>query len=95
VSRYIAYHPEQDWPLPPSIVEELGDGHLAMLLHRAVERLDLRQFETAYSEDGRPAYPPQLMLKVWLYAYAQASPHRADWNSASAKTWTTACWLGI
>jgi transposase len=71
VSRYVTYHPEQDWLLPPSIVDELGDGHLSMFIHRVVERLDLRQFEAAYSSDGRPAYPPQLMLKVWLYAYTQ------------------------
>jgi len=71
VSRYVTYHPEQDWLLPPSIVDELGVGHLSMFIHRVVDRLDLRQFEAAYSADGRPAYPPQLMLKVWLYAYTQ------------------------
>lgn len=62
MSRYVTYHPEQDWLLPPSIVDELGDGHLSLFIHRVVERLDLRQFEAAYSSDGRPAYPPQLML---------------------------------
>lgn len=36
----------------------------------AVERMDLSRFEVVYSDDGRPAYPPELMLQVWLYAYA-------------------------
>lgn len=69
MSRYVAYNPEQDWLLPPSIVDELGDDHLALFIHRVVERLDLGTFEADSSEQGRPGYPPQLLLKVWLYAY--------------------------
>ncbi len=41
-----------------------------MFVHELVERLDLRQFEEQSSSEGRPGYPPQLLLKVWLYAYA-------------------------
>jgi transposase len=70
VSRYVTYNPEQDWLLPPSIQDELGADHLALFVHRVVEHLDLRAFEAYGSDDGRPAYPPQLLLKVWLYAYA-------------------------
>ena len=50
--------------------EELGEQHLSVFVHELVERLDLRQFEAESSEQGRPGYPPQLLLKVWLYAYA-------------------------
>lgn len=35
-----------------------------------VERLNLKQFEAESSEAGRPGYPPQMLLKIWLYAYA-------------------------
>lgn len=70
MSRYVAYNPEQEWLLPPSLREELGEGHLAVFIHELVERLDLRRFAEEHSETGRPGYPPQLMLKVWLYAYA-------------------------
>lgn len=56
--------------LPPSVREELGEGHLAVFVHELVERFDLREIEAGYSEEGRRAYPPQLQLKVWLYAYA-------------------------
>src|ERR1700729_2816906 len=73
MSRYISYNPEQVWLLPPSVREELGEGHLAVFMHELVERLDLRQFEAESSEQGRPGYPPQLLLKVWLYAYAQGA----------------------
>jgi transposase len=70
MSRYVAYNPEQVWLLPPSVREELGENHLAVFVHELVEKLDLSRFETG-SEQGRPGYPPQLVLKVWLYAYAQ------------------------
>ena len=70
MSRYIVYNPEQVWLLPPSVREELGEDHLAVFVHEVVEKLDVSQFKTG-SEEGRPGYPPQLLLKVWLYAYAQ------------------------
>lgn len=70
MSRYVEYNPEQAWLLPPSAREELGENHLAVFVHELVERLDLCRFESG-SEQGRPGYPPELMLKVWLYAYAQ------------------------
>src|SRR5450755_1007617 len=69
MSRYVAYNPEQDWLLPPSILDELGNDHLSLFVHRMVERLDLGAFEAESSDQGRPGYPPQLLLKVWLYAY--------------------------
>lgn len=43
---------------------------MAVFLHRLVERIDLRAFEEERGEIGRPAYPPQMLLKLWLYAYA-------------------------
>jgi transposase len=70
VSRYVAYNPEQVWLLPPSVREELGEDHLAVFVHELVERLSLARFEQESSAQGRPDYPPQLLLKVWLYAYA-------------------------
>jgi transposase len=69
VRRYITYNPEHVWLLPPSVREELGEGHLAVFVHELVERFNLGHFEAEDSEQGRPGYPPQLLLKVWLYAY--------------------------
>nr|ASY01929.1 transposase [uncultured bacterium] len=46
------------------------EGDLAVFVRELVERLDLRQFEAHSSNEGRPGYPRQLLLKVWLYAYA-------------------------
>lgn len=71
MSRYIPYNPEQVWLLPPNAGDELGSDHLVFFLHRMVERLDLRGFEGPRGDEGRPQYAPQLLLKVWLYAYTQ------------------------
>ena len=68
--NFLEYNPEQAYLLPPSVRDVLGEEHLCFFVHRAVERLDLREFEQGYSEEGHPAYHPALQLKVWLYAYA-------------------------
>src|SRR5258706_2177968 len=68
--NFYEYNPEQGYLLPPSVREVLGEKHLCFFIHQAVERLDWKQFEQGYSEEGHPAYHPVLLLKVWLYAYA-------------------------
>jgi transposase len=68
--NFYEYNPEQGYLLPPSVRDVLGEGHLCFFVHRAVEKLDLREFEQSYSDEGHPAYHPALLLKVWLYAYA-------------------------
>jgi len=62
MSRFLAYSPDQAYLLPPSEKDELGEDHLSMFLHRVVERLDLRELEQAYSDEGGELYAPALML---------------------------------
>lgn len=68
--NFYEYNPEQGYLLPPTVRQVLGEEHLCFFMHRAVEKLDLQQFEQAYSDEGHPGYHPALLLKVWLYAYA-------------------------
>jgi transposase len=70
MARYVTYNPDQAMLLPASVRDELGESHLAVFVHEMVERLDLGKFEQEHSDAGRPGFPPQLLLKVWLYAYA-------------------------
>ncbi len=58
----------------------VGGSHSAFFVHRLVERLDLREFEQAYGEEGCAVYVPELVLKVWLYAYSLGvtSAHRLE-----------------
>jgi len=63
------YNPDQAYLLPPSVKDVLGEDHLAFFVHRVVEGLELEDFTRAYGEEGGALYAPELMLKVWLYAY--------------------------
>ena len=49
--------------------EVLGEDHICFFVQQVVERLELSALEQGYVEEGRPAYHPVLLLKVWLYAY--------------------------
>src|SRR6202789_219128 len=70
MSRYFPYSPEQGYLLPPNVVEELGSDHLCFFVRQVVRRLDLSVFEKSYGPEGGMLYAPELMLSVWLYAYA-------------------------
>ena len=70
MSRFKKYSPDQAYLLPPSVREELGSDHLCFFVRGVIERLDMRVFEQSYSAEGGELYAPQLMLGVWLYAYA-------------------------
>jgi transposase len=69
MSRFFAYDPDQAYLLPPNVKDVLGAGHLCFHVHRVVEALEMSRFDEAYAEEGRLAYPPRMMLKVWLYAF--------------------------
>lgn len=68
-TRFLPYNPDQAYLLPPNVKDVLGEDHLVFFVHRVVERLDLEAFIQAYGEEGGALYAPELMLKVWLYAY--------------------------
>jgi transposase len=70
MSRFKVYNPDQAYLLPPSVRDELGCGHLCFFVRGVIERLDMRVFEQSYSAEGGELYAPELMLGVWLYAYA-------------------------
>jgi transposase len=69
MTRFLPYNPDQAYLLPPNVKDVLGRDHLAFFVHRVVERLDLEEFTQAYGDEGGALYAPELMLKVWLYAY--------------------------
>src|SRR5580704_3837029 len=70
MSRFKVYSPEQAYLLPPSVRDELGSDHLCFFVRSVIERLDMSLFEHSYSPEGGELYAPELMLGVWLYAYA-------------------------
>ena len=60
-----AYDPNQAYLLPPNAKDVLGSFHVCFRVHTMAEQLDVSRFEEAM----RMAYPPSMMLKVWLYAF--------------------------
>jgi transposase len=53
----------------------LGEDHPARAMGALVGRLNLRAFdqaiESSAEEGGRPAFDPQLLISLWVYAYRQ------------------------
>src|ERR1700721_40055 len=74
MSRFYGYTPEQGYLLPRNVAEELGEDHLCFFVRRVVRQLDLSVFTQSYSPEGGMLYAPELMLGVWLYAYATGMP---------------------
>jgi transposase len=70
MTRFLPYNPDQAYLLPPNVKDVLGPDHLVFFVHGVVERLNLEEFAQAYGDEGGAVYAPELMLKVWLYAYA-------------------------
>ncbi len=53
----------------------IGEDHPARAIWTLVGRLDLSPFyqaiESSTEEGGRPAFDPQLLISLWVYAYSQ------------------------
>jgi transposase len=69
----LPYDREQDYLLPPSLREWLGEEDLAWFIVDAVGQLDLTQLYAAYRDDGwgAAAYDPALLTAILLYAYCR------------------------
>jgi hypothetical protein len=52
----------------------IGEDHPARAIWTLVGRLDLspfyRSIESSAEEGGRPAFDPQLLISLWVYAYS-------------------------
>src|SRR5271169_311717 len=53
----------------------IGEDHSARAIWALVGRLDLSRFyeniASSVEEGGRPAFDPQLLISLWIYAYSQ------------------------
>jgi len=70
MKRFKTYEPRQSYLLPPSPQEWLPLDHLAHFIDDVVDRLDLSAVFAGYEgTKGQPPYHPEMMVRVWLYAY--------------------------
>lgn len=69
----LPYDREQDYLLPPSLRDWLGEEDMAWFVVDAVGQLDLTQLYAAYRDDGwgAAAYDPTLLTAILLYAYCR------------------------
>ena len=72
MAKFFDYNPDQAYLLPPSVRDVLGPDHLCFFIRRVVAKLNLTAFRDEYGEEGGPAYAPEMLVSIWLYAYALA-----------------------
>ena len=61
------YAPEQGELLPSHLGEALDPSDPVFFVSDVVESLDLEAFEARYAVRGEHAYPPRLLLTLWLF----------------------------
>jgi transposase len=70
-------------------VEKLiGEEHPVRAIWTLVGRLDLSPFyraiDSSVEEGGRPAFDPQLLISLCVYAYSQGSVRHGRWRGAAS-----------
>lgn len=71
LERFKPYEQEQGQLLPSFVADGLDPGDPVFFIHEVVEQMDLTAFESRYSAVGEHAYPPRLLLKLWLFGVTQ------------------------
>ena len=65
--QFKVYEPRQGQLLPGFVGEALDPSDPVFFVDDVVEGLDLRSFERRYAKLGERAYPPRMLLKLWLF----------------------------
>ena len=73
VSHILRPNYAQRFLLPPALEDWVPEDHPVRFVRDFVDTLDLRQLgiEESVGDEGRPAYAPDLLLKVWLFGYME------------------------
>lgn len=73
--NFVACDRQQQYLMPPSLLDWVSEDHLVWSILGSVEELDLTEFYADYRADGhgRPAYDPKMMVALLLYAYARGN----------------------
>lgn len=72
MSRSIEPNYNQLQLLPLAVEDWVGEDHPARFIREFVDSQDLKELgfkQPAQGEDGRPHYPPHVLLKAWLFGY--------------------------
>jgi transposase len=69
--RFKRYEQHQGQLFPAHLSEGLDPSDSVFFIDDVIEGLDLTAFEQRYSVNGEHAYPPRLLLKLWLFGATQ------------------------
>ena len=69
--RFRGYDQNQEINIPVLISSQIPAYHLSRVIDELVEGMDLGLLASYYPGGGSPPYHPKLMLKVWIYGYAE------------------------
>lgn len=70
-TNFIPYDPDQGMLLPPYLEDLVPKGHLVRLVKRVLDSVEVGHLYNRFSDLGRSAYHPKMMLKAIIYAYTQ------------------------
>lgn len=70
------YNPDQLWLLPPDMTHWLPQDHLVYFIRDVVGQMDFSAIYESYdgSQGGYPAYHPEMMVALLIYAYCVGIP---------------------
>ena len=75
-ANFRVYNPDQLLLMPPDLAKWLPEDHLVYFMREVVGQLDLSAIYATYasSKGGYPAYHPEMMVALLLYAYCVGVP---------------------
>jgi len=71
---YVEYNQSNGYLLPPYLEELIPADHVARVVNKVVDLLNIWELTSQEKIEGRPAYHPRMMLKILFYAYSQKMP---------------------
>jgi transposase len=69
ISKFIPYDQTQELLLPKNVQDYIPENHVARVISRVIDFVDMRAIEMSYDYLGAPPYHPRMMMKVLVYAY--------------------------
>lgn len=63
---YKDYKIDENYIFPPSTNDYIGPTHIARVINKIIDKIDLSFIEKKFKGGGTPAYHPSMLLKVWI-----------------------------
>jgi len=67
--RFKPYDQEQTFLFPPSLDDYVGKLHIARLISRIIDTINITHIIATYKGGGASSYEPRMLLKLWILGY--------------------------